>query len=198
VSKYVHVQNTKQLHAHDRHQNVTETSGHRIWQKSTNTCNTQELWGRLEFNEVVQHVHHTRSLRMCCTLAVHYVLCRTHGIWCSIHRNGIDKMDFHRLFRHALAPITKWLQHRNCESGNSTHQSRLAGKSHLVYTDAAHWSSTPCAMQKTYTEEAWTNEALSPSFWHALDLIALAIHNDGWRKHSINNGIGRWNLFAMR
>jgi len=39
----IHVQNTEQLNAHDRHQNVTVNSGQEYHDtKSTNTCTTQD------------------------------------------------------------------------------------------------------------------------------------------------------------
>ena len=40
----------------------------------------------------------------------------------------------------------------------------------------------PCALQDTYTEVAWTDEALSLSF-DVLALIAVAIHGDEWLTH---------------
>jgi len=44
----LHIQNMEQLHAHDCHPNVTETSGPRIWHtKNTNTCTTQKWCVRL-------------------------------------------------------------------------------------------------------------------------------------------------------
>jgi len=33
----IHVQNTEQLHAHDCHPDVTESSGHRIWHTKSTT-----------------------------------------------------------------------------------------------------------------------------------------------------------------
>jgi len=42
--------------------------------------------------------------------------------------------------------------------------------------DAAHWSSTSRALQDTYTEVPQTGEALLLLFWHALVVIAVAIH----------------------
>jgi len=36
-----------------------------------------------------------------------------------------------------------------------------ADRSHPAYIDAAYRSSTSCALQDTYTEVAWTDEALS-------------------------------------
>jgi len=41
-----------------------------------------------------------------------------------------------------------------------TRPKNLAGKSHPAYVDAAHWSSTACALQDTYAEIAWADEAL--------------------------------------
>jgi len=33
------------------------------------------------------------------TLAAYHVLCRTHGTWCSLHCNGMDKIKyFHHIF----------------------------------------------------------------------------------------------------
>jgi len=40
---------------------------------------------------------HSLSVWMCCTLAAHHVLCRTHGIWCSPHWDGMDRISQSRL-----------------------------------------------------------------------------------------------------
>ena len=42
--------------------------------KSTITCTMQELWVRLQFSKAVQHVCHTRSIWVWCTLAEH-IMC---------------------------------------------------------------------------------------------------------------------------
>jgi len=55
ASEYMYKTRSSCMHMTD--QDVTETSGHRIWHtKSTNTCVTQEWWVRLEFSEAVQQV----------------------------------------------------------------------------------------------------------------------------------------------
>ena len=67
-----HIQNTEQLH--DHYQNVTETSGHRIWHKK---------YKHMHNLRIVSSVKQSSTVYMaCCTLAAHRVLCRTHNSTC--------------------------------------------------------------------------------------------------------------------
>ena len=101
----IHVQKTEQLHAHDCHLYVTETSGHRMWHiKSTNTCTTQEQW----VSEAVQQVRHTQS---------HGYALQDHGQytcpWQDTWENDLAYTEMrwhgqmkhlHHIYLHALAP----------------------------------------------------------------------------------------------
>jgi len=64
---------------------------------------------------------------MCCTLAAHHVLCMAHGIWCSLHRDGVDRWSAfcHTYLLTCTSTLTEWLQHRNCELGNNTRNSTI-------------------------------------------------------------------------
>jgi len=64
-------QNMEQLHAHDCYQNVTETSGHRIWHKKYKHTHNFRIVSSVKKSSMVYMV--------CCTLAAHHVLCRTHA-----------------------------------------------------------------------------------------------------------------------
>jgi len=155
----MHKQNAEQLHAHDHHQNVTEIQA--------TEYNTKKYQHMHQTGTVSQAIIQWSSLAGISHTVYVDVLCRTHRTLCILHQGGME--HFHCVFRQALAPI-----------GDFTHELwiKLAGKSHTAYMDAAHWTSAPCTLQNVYTKVAWTDEALSPSFWHVLALITVAIHGD--------------------
>jgi len=79
------------MHTYDHHQNVTETILiYCLWWDfiQATECDTKSINMHL-YNSgavsqatvwwIVQQVHHTRSIWMCCTLAANHMLCRTHA-----------------------------------------------------------------------------------------------------------------------
>ena len=87
--EWIHVQNfnMEQLHAHDCHGDVTETSGHRIRQK-----HAQHRNGESDYSSVKQSSRYvTHSLYGCAAHWQHIVLCKTHGLiprWHEQESNG--------------------------------------------------------------------------------------------------------------
>ena len=78
----------------DGYQNVTETSGHRIWHKKYKDMHNSRIVSSVKKSSTVYMV--------CCTGSTSCTLQDTCTTWCSLHW---DSMHFRHLFRHALAPI---------------------------------------------------------------------------------------------
>jgi len=72
----IDVQNTEQLHAHDHHQNVTETSDHRTTQKVQ--IHGPHRYCEPGYSSVMQS---SRDITHGGTMAAHNVLCSSQDTW---------------------------------------------------------------------------------------------------------------------
>jgi len=113
------------LHAHDCYQNVTRTSGHRIWHKKVQTHALHAL-KNCEFSEEVQHgVLHTGSTS--CARQ------DTRTTWCSLHRDGMNRWSTFAIFFNCTSPH-HWVTSLEHGTAASPHRQALHAGTHTTGT----------------------------------------------------------------